>query len=164
MSTLSVDTIQGKTTAGTVAMPAGAVLQVIQDVETGQTTQSAPGSLTYLTVQSVTITPKFSTSKILVRCCFSIGDNNASGGGLVPRFLRGSTTIAEYNTFWRASSSNDIYSSFSHEFLDSPSTTSSTTYNFQIATQNGSDTLYYNHNFSGHTNQISTLTVFEIAG
>ena len=30
MSTLSVDTIQGKTTAGTVAMPAGHVVQVVQ--------------------------------------------------------------------------------------------------------------------------------------
>ena len=29
MSTLSVDTIQGKTTAGTVAMPSGHVVQVI---------------------------------------------------------------------------------------------------------------------------------------
>ena len=29
MSTLSVDTIQGKTTAGTVAMPAGMIVQTV---------------------------------------------------------------------------------------------------------------------------------------
>ena len=31
MSTLSVDTIQGKTTAGTVAMPAGMVIQTLEN-------------------------------------------------------------------------------------------------------------------------------------
>ncbi len=66
MSTLSVDTIQGKTTAGTVAMPSGTPVQL-------QVTQ---GNFSYqeLTTQSmvevsdmnVTITPKFASSKILL--------------------------------------------------------------------------------------------------
>ena len=34
MSTLSVDTIQGKTTAGTVAMPAGMIVQVLSTTKT----------------------------------------------------------------------------------------------------------------------------------
>ena len=37
MSTLSVDTIQGKTTAGTVALPSGYVVQTATNKNTDQT-------------------------------------------------------------------------------------------------------------------------------
>jgi len=163
MSTLTVDNIVGATTAANVKLPEGCVLQTIQNVKTGSVTQNSGSSLTYLTVHSATITPKYSTSKILVRVSYGWGDSNASGGGFVPRFLRGSTTIADYNAFWRSNSSNAIYSFANHEFLDSPATTSATTYHFQVATQSGSDTIYYNPSYSGHTTQISTLTLMEIA-
>ena len=65
MSTLSVDTIQGKTTAGTVAMPSGSVIQVIQTTGTTQTELTSTGTWTDV-VPTATITPTFSTSKILV--------------------------------------------------------------------------------------------------
>ena len=66
MSTLSVDAIQGKTTAGTVAMPAGATIQV---VDSGAKTTSVTVQSTTFTdtnMVSVAITPKFATSKIYV--------------------------------------------------------------------------------------------------
>ncbi len=64
MSTLKVDTIQGKTTAGTVAMPAGHVIQTVTnefstDTSTTSTSFVASGLI-------VSITPKFSTSKIII--------------------------------------------------------------------------------------------------
>ena len=60
MSTLSVDTIQGKTTAGTVAMPSGSVIQVLQ----GEVlTEISNSSSSYGSVVSQAITPKFSSSK-----------------------------------------------------------------------------------------------------
>ena len=40
MSTLSVDTIQGKTTAGTVAMPSGHVVQTVSNTSYGTATYS----------------------------------------------------------------------------------------------------------------------------
>ena len=70
MSTLSVDTIQGKTTAGNVKLPSGTILQ-------SQTVQGYNGDGTHTTISissttygatavSVSITPKYSSSKILV--------------------------------------------------------------------------------------------------
>ena len=62
MSTLSVDTIQGKTTAGTVAMPSGSIVQVVQGEVLTEITNS---SSSYGDVVTQAITPKFSSSKIL---------------------------------------------------------------------------------------------------
>ena len=162
-STLTVDNIVGATTAGNVKLPAGCVLQTVQDVHTGATAQAAAGSLSYVTQQSVTITPKYNTSKILIRVCYSWGDSKGAGGGLTPRLQRGSTTIADFNAYWADGVNVSVYSSAIHEFLDSPATTSATTYNFQMANQGGVDILYYNPEYTGHTSQISTITVMEIA-
>jgi len=64
MSTLKVDTIQGKTTAGTVAMPAGVIIQTV-DFTHG--TNVATQSTGYVdTGISAVITPKFSNSKIYI--------------------------------------------------------------------------------------------------
>ena len=64
MSTLKVDTIQGKTTAGTVAMPAGHIIQVKQNAITTQisTTSTSLGASGH----TLSITPKFASSKILI--------------------------------------------------------------------------------------------------
>ena len=52
MSTLSVDTIQGKTTAGTVAMPAGALLQV---VNTSFSTQTKVTATSYTAISGASL-------------------------------------------------------------------------------------------------------------
>ena len=70
MSTLSVDTIQGKTTAGTVAMPSGSVVQVTMTESHGVTLTTTSESMV-ATVITATITPKFSSSKILIVCSFT---------------------------------------------------------------------------------------------
>ena len=64
MSTLKVDTIQGKTTAGTIAMPAGHIVQVARTytadashINTSSTSLVASGF-------QCSITPKFSSSLI----------------------------------------------------------------------------------------------------
>ena len=64
MSTLSVDTIQGKTTAGTIAMPVGHVIQTITSETT--TTITTTGTSFSASGHVVSITPKFSNSKIIV--------------------------------------------------------------------------------------------------
>ena len=62
MSTLSVDTIQGQTTAANVKFPAGSILQTVNAktttmVNVASTTHSDTGL-------TATITPKYSSSKI----------------------------------------------------------------------------------------------------
>ena len=143
MSTLSVDTIQGKTTAGTVAMPSGSVIQVLQGEVLTQITNS---SSSYGSVVSQAITPKFSSSKILIQCsgCANAEGNNA----LYFKLLRDSTEIGSgtgggyYNVIGAITNSNggtehfDV-KGFSIQFFDSPSTTSATTYQLQAEATNG---------------------------
>ena len=77
MSTLSVDTIQGKTTAGTVAMPSGMVVQ------TAQSTASANFSTTSTSYvqgpQTSTFTMKNSSNKVLVTMNFLGRTTKTSG-------------------------------------------------------------------------------------
>jgi hypothetical protein len=72
MSTLSVDTIQGKTTAGTVAMPAGHMIQMQSATLSGGSNSSSATSFAD-TGLTVNITPKFATSKIFVAVHHSMG-------------------------------------------------------------------------------------------
>ena len=133
MSTLSVDTIQGKTTAGTVAMPSGSVIQVIQTIGTTQTELTSTGTWTDV-VPTATITPKFSTSKILVsHSAGGMGKSDSAGNSFGLRLLRASTTIASRSRQGYQSHLNYYEPVFwQMEFLDSPSTTSAVTYKFQI--------------------------------
>ena len=90
MSTLSVDTIQGKTTAGTVAMPAGMLCYKLKNSLhlTAQSTRlqtSTYADISYWFINR--ITPKFSSSKILV--AVDIGVLSADDGNMaVIRLLR----------------------------------------------------------------------------
>ena len=66
MSTLSVDTIQGKTTAGTIAMPSGSVVQqTSREVANNSFSLSTGNSWTDVTNFYVDITPKFNDSIIM---------------------------------------------------------------------------------------------------
>ena len=66
MSTLSVDTIQGKTTAGTVAMPAGMVIQTATTLSIVNNGSYTSTSLSHISTFDVAFTPKFSNSLIRV--------------------------------------------------------------------------------------------------
>ena len=114
----------------------GGIIQTVQTVKSDPfTTTSQP--FTDITGLSATITPKFSTSKILVSYTLSISSN----GFPMFKLLRGSTDI-----FVGDAASNRVrcffggYTGGLHpgltlpvtgNFLDSPSTTSATTYKFQ---------------------------------
>ena len=114
----------------------GGIIQTVQTVKSDPfTTTSQP--FTDITGLSATITPKFSTSKILVSYTLSISSN----GFPMFKLLRGSTDI-----FVGDASSTRVrcffggYTGGLHpgltlpvtgNFLDSPSTTSATTYKIQ---------------------------------
>ena len=134
---VTFDTSQNATFAGTLAtsskgiakasMPAGTVLQVVNATTTTQTTST---STSYSdTSLSASITPTSSTSKILVICSFVLYPANAGGAAAVVGLNRGATLIfdqAGYNNV----GSSQITSAFN--YLDSPSTTSSTTYTCRL--------------------------------
>ena len=176
MSTLSVDTIQGQTTAANVKLPAGCILQVLSTTKTDtfDTTSTGPIDITGL---SVTITPKYATSKIFIMFnAHIVGDD--SGTGI--RLLRGSTALALGDAsgsrarmtaigYYSNGTSPSSYSggSTNASFLDSPATTSATTYKLQgqCLSTNGFrvNKTRYNTDNGNASRGSSTITVMEIA-
>ena len=147
----------------TTQASAGCVLQVVQSVYSSSvsTTSSTP-SASGLTVS---ITPKFSTSKILIFASIVCGVNSASSNnGLGYLYIyRGSSTslLQQSIRFYTYVTSNGVYmeSVDNMIYLDSPSTTSSTIYNIYFSNNAGNSTQI--NNSSGTS---STLTLMEIAG
>tara|TARA_B100001057_G_scaffold245536_1_gene245884 strand:+ start:5349 stop:5882 length:534 start_codon:yes stop_codon:yes gene_type:complete len=176
MSTLSVDTIQGQTTAANVKLPAGCVLQTLSTTKTDAFSTSATGPID-ITGLSVVITPKYATSKIFIMFTVHIVGYD-SGTGI--RLLRGSTALALGDTsgsrarmtaigFYSNGASPNTYSggNTSMSFLDSPATTSATTYKLQAQclSTNGivvNKTRYDTDNGNASRGS-STITVMEIA-
>jgi hypothetical protein len=136
----------------------GTVLQVVNgSYSTEVSTTSGTPADTGLTA---TITPKFSTSKILVLVSQKVFSNNdaANSGGANMFLLRGSTTLFTANrvAFSDGTGAMDLY--FTTSYLDSPATTSATTYKTQVARYGGSGTV-----FVQITSCISGITLMEIA-
>ena len=128
MSTLKVDTITGKTTAGTVAMPAGHVIQM-QSTTTTSNISTTSNSLVASGL-IVAITPKFSTSKIIV---------NLTGGNLNWSSSENDQQINMYRQLTGGSYADigkiaDVHQDSSYgmqhssELIDSPNTTSAVNY------------------------------------
>lgn len=153
-------------------LPAGSVLQVIQTIKT-DTFSTTSGSLTDITGMSVSITPSSASNKILVQ--YSLGLVQPSSPAVFGvALLRGSTVIGAGATAGsrRLVSSSGIFegdrgSGQVFTFLDSPATTSSTTYKLQIYI-NGGLTIYVNRSATDLDNTTynrtaSTITVMEIA-
>jgi hypothetical protein len=147
------------------ALPTGSVLQVVQAVKTDTATTS---SLTFgdITGLSVSITPTSATSKILV--LLTLGGIAINPNAVQINLVRNSTNIAQpdsgpnkatmspYPGAINASRNSSI------NWLDSPATTSATTYKVQWCVDGG--TAYLNRHISGlDYNSVSTITVMEIA-
>ena len=138
MSTLSVDTIQGQTTAANVKMPAGSILQTVQgSTDTAMSSASTSYSDTGLTA---TITPKYSSSKILVRISQHYRFDRY---GWSIKIVRGSTDVhVPVNNYMVYSTdlNSDTRNFLNYEVLDSPSSTNALTYKTQVILHQSSGT------------------------
>ena len=160
MSTLFVDSINEKTSGNGVAIP-GHVLQVVNaTVNAAQSTSSSSFTDTTL---NASITPKSSSSKILVICqpvirVYNNGGADARGDF---RIVRGSTEVSKFRarSYDYGTSGSILDTSESIVALDSPATTSSTTYTLQYKKADGAQVEL---NPGGSANDISTLTLMEI--
>jgi hypothetical protein len=115
---------------------AGKIAQVVS-VTTSNTTSSTGGA-GYVDVSglSVTITPTLSTSKILVMTSFLIlGSGSTYQSGLV-QLVKNSTSLtsAVLGTYYPSGGGVNTgnYAQYSMQYIDSPATTSATTYKIQI--------------------------------
>jgi hypothetical protein len=133
------------------------VLQVVQGTTTtGTTTASASFVTTNLTA---TITPQSTTSKILIQVTGPI-DSAATNSQANGTIYRNNTTnlggAAGFTNIF--SNSGRIIGSLAMNYLDSPATTSATTYTVYINGSNGSSII-----FPQGTN-LATITLTEISG
>tara|TARA_R100001079_G_scaffold22158_1_gene11222 strand:+ start:111 stop:572 length:462 start_codon:yes stop_codon:yes gene_type:complete len=144
------------TTLDSATISAGKVLQV---VEGRKTDKFATTSNSFVDVPSLTvsITPAASSNKVLIRAVVSVG---MGGGGIDGffRLLRG-TTAVKVDQCTRMGSSEENPTCVM-ERLDSPSTTSSTTYKVQAKVS--SNEIFVNRDGSNDQLGESTITAIEI--
>lgn len=168
--TISIPSGVTMTNSGT-ASGFGKVLQVVT-VHKADNFTTTSGTYVDVTGLSVSITPSSASNKILIlgNMVFGVnGDNN-----VFAQLLRDSTVIASStgNTNNSLFSVNGNSTAFQYSgvsqgwaYLDSPSTTSSTTYKIQVKSGNGVVTAAVNtrtldNNLGGSSN----ITLMEIAG
>tara|TARA_Y100000022_G_scaffold194606_1_gene199212 strand:- start:521 stop:991 length:471 start_codon:yes stop_codon:yes gene_type:complete len=155
MSILKVDTINEKTTGNGVAIPG----HVVQVQNTGWNTTFNTTSTSFVTTgHSVTITPKFASSKIFLN--LAGGSWYIEAGTAMVTIYRNSTNIGEATggLAYKQGNQNARYHPHSASAYDSPNTTSAITYTVYIKSENGTTT-YYSYPQYG----IMSLTAMEIA-
>jgi hypothetical protein len=161
------------------AAPAGGgkIAQVVSTTKTDTFTLTS-GTYTDVTGLSVSITPTSATSKILIMVSMMGHGTNSGGatGDLGGRLVRDSTAIsigtststripASVSVGSDASTSGQFFSGVT--FLDSPATTSATTYKMQVKANGGSGTIYVNRSLNDVDDPaifrpVSSITVMEV--
>jgi hypothetical protein len=174
--TLTNKSIAATQLTGTIAaarLPTGSVLQVVSTVKT-DTFSTTSDTWIDITGLSVNITPTSASNKILIIANYTGSNQSGYSWG---RLVRGSTPIciadaagsrqqATTANFYQPNVDRNFTGSVC--FLDSPATTSATTYKIQLIVQAGGYTTYINRT-NGDTDSAayarftSQITVMEIA-
>lgn len=156
---LNNQSLTAVTSAG-IPIRSKSVLQVLNTVQTGAQGISAAETFEDITGLTLDITPVSTTSKILV--WWSINYYMSSGFGITIAPIRNGTTRLYYNNHLRPFENyvgaGGMHGRISNQYLDSPATTSSTTYQMQFAVSNTSSSQVGTDSFP------MTLTLMEIAG
>ena len=159
-------TITGATGIDNIQAATGSVLQVVSATTNAISTTTST-SFIDISGLSVAITPRSASNNILIM--FTIGATGNTGGVMNFNIVRGTTAIAQPATGTHPATIN-MYGaagvgvwSGGMTWLDSPSTTSATTYKIQYRTDGG--TLCFNrHTGNVNYNAVSSITLMEIAG
>ena len=152
----------------------GGIVQLKSVTHTEMESQSLTGvsNFTDIAGMSVSITPKYNTSKIFVMTTVAVSCNNGNRNTHI-RLKRNSSPIAigtegsqTNSSFFLKTRDNFSPHNISVQFLDSPASTSAVTYKVQWSGENG-DTFYLNRNASSTYGQnegmVSTITVMEVS-
>ena len=166
MSTLKVDTITGKTTAGTVAMPAGHIVQNTFHTFSTETSITS-GSNTDIASSSFTFTPKFASSLLILTCSVVVNvyRGNVNNGGTI-NFVVDSSNISHssqpyevYNNY--PSGITNFYTRFHKEVSTNASNTNAKTIKLVGRAENTGDSGKITINPSA--NFTSSIKIQEIA-
>lgn len=166
----------GVPTWATPAGGGGKVLQVVSTTKTDTFTTNNVDTWTDITGMSVAITPSSASSKVLVFYDLFFTPDPSANWPLM-RLMRDSTAIKigdASGSLIRSTAGHAVGNNYSPipnsagSFLDTPSTTSSTTYKLQIQKTGGttSDSVYVNRTMADNDpnrgRYASTITVMEI--
>ena len=184
MSTLIVKNLQGVAPTNQITVASGHSLyapgHIIQVQSVNKLDTFSTNSTTYVGVTglSVSITPKFATSNILIMSC--VNGNSQNRGGTLQLWRNGSAILMPTNisnrgptnigTLWTGDAAGDTGMMFgvSTNLLDSPATTSTLTYQIYARSVDGSATgtrINYaadDGDTTDYARTVSTLTVMEI--
>ena len=182
ISSVLGSTITGSQSIPKSTLPTGSVLQVVQSFKTDTYSQTSQ-TYTVITGLTATITPTSATSKILfmaqIGCSHSVLTDSwyfavGRGGSVVTASIgdaassRPRATTVAATADYAAVPTQNFQITIPIMFLDSPATTSSTTYSVMGRTANGT-TLYINRtnsdrdtaNYDGRWT--SSITIMEVA-
>ncbi len=165
-------------TSGAPTSGGGGIIQIVHGTKSGEVTSTDTSFVD--TGLTATITPKFTTSKILViidQPYHMSRDANTCGGGF--KVLRGATAIATpngtggsggtspYACYYQATGATamNMIDRWSFTILDSPATTSSTIYKVQMACSNASNNGRIRAQYGGTSGQQKGyITLMEVSG
>ena len=151
---------------------AGGVLQTVQTVKTDNFSTT---STTFVDVTgfSVAITPSSTSSKVLIMV--NMNSSTSGGNNAMIKLVRGSTDIGvgdasgsrlQATAQTRMDNDSNSSATLTTCFLDSPNTTSATTYKVQYEVQGGTGTINITQGAAdndGFGNIISTITAMEVS-
>ena len=139
-------------------MPAGSVVQVVST-----NSNASMVSTSLATMQStgitVSLTPKFATSKMVIFVRVGMSLTTTANKGLITDIFRGGSSITgnAYPSFYYTSGGN-MYNGYSIQSVDTPSTTSAITYEIYFKVDSAGSTVY-----ASHSGALINWTVMEIA-
>jgi hypothetical protein len=140
-------------------LPTGSVLQVVTNTISSSLATSSTSAVASTLI--TTITPSSSTSKILILVNGGSKDSNTSSNGMFTYLYRniasaGYSLVSNMEYYYYQSGNS--FGGHSFNYLDSPSTTSSISYQPYYKVAAGSGSVWFNNN-SG----VVSLTLMEIA-
>jgi hypothetical protein len=156
-TTLPATFVSGNTLTAAQLNDLRGAFRVLQVINVPYATFASSTSATYTdSGMTATITPSATSSKILMIISTTAYSNSASTGmGL--RLVRGTTTLRT-NVGYCFSTGGSQSSDPNFNYLDSPNTTSATTYKLQFSRTDGGGTVFINPN-----NNEGYITLMEIS-
>jgi hypothetical protein len=155
------------------AVSGGKILQIVSTTKT-DTFSTSSTSLTNITGLSASITPTSASSTVFATLTIGMVDNSSTGQSMAFDVTRAGTPVGIGDTASNrtragigvVNAAGNRPMSAAWSYLDSPATTSATTY--QVRCQTGGGTLYVNRSsvdtdIAAFTRAVSTLTVMEVS-
>lgn len=165
VSKFKVDKAGNVTAAG--SLPGGGLLQTVLSNGSATNTLTLGAGYNTLSAISVTITPQKSSSRVRIQAYIpTLVQYGGSGANVsvkfkVTRGLGGPTVVEFFNMIGAGVGTNTVTGTVALDCIDSPATTSATTYYVQAAALGGSGTAVCSYD-GGNGNGVMTMVATEI--